>query len=238
MSTDPYPEVGVDESGIPPAQSARSSEWPKKIRTLTATELDRLTIDGDGRFYWDGRLVHYEPPEQRPADSGNSNSDARDQSAMEIIDRAVYELGEHRTPEPIEGAEPQQAAEAPAIHHDDHGGHDTQGAPQQSAHDTRDPLDLDMTRPVPHHDATTAEAVDPPAVAYAVPASSRMRLKLSRWQSLGAILAVLGIVIGALGMAAYGFVAAHEWSCRAGLIQSHCPAPPDAQTPHRSDIPA
>jgi hypothetical protein len=229
----------VDESGIPPAQSARSSEWPKKIRTLTATELDRLTIDGDGRFYWDGRLVNYEPPQQKPSDSGNSDSDARDQSAMEIIDRAVYELGEHRTPEAIEGAEleqVEQAAEAPAVHQDDYSERDA-----HSAHGTRDPLDLDMTRPVPHQDAPTAEVVNPPVAAYAVPASTPIPpapLKLSRWQSFGAILAVLGIVIGALGMAAYGLVTAHQWSCRTGLIQSYCPPPPDAQTPRRSDIPA
>ena len=55
MSTDPYPEVSVDESGIVPPQGARASEWPKKLRTLTAAELDRLTIDDSGRFYWDGR---------------------------------------------------------------------------------------------------------------------------------------------------------------------------------------
>src|ERR1700754_583574 len=61
-STEPYPEVSTaDESGIVPPQN-RSPEWPKKIRTLTATELDRLTIDSAGRFYWDGRLVNYEPP--------------------------------------------------------------------------------------------------------------------------------------------------------------------------------
>ena len=50
MSTDPYPEVSGDESGIVPPQSARASEWPKKLRTLTAAELDRLTIDDSGRF--------------------------------------------------------------------------------------------------------------------------------------------------------------------------------------------
>ena len=47
-STEPYPEVNVDESGIVPAQTGRAPEWPKKIRTLTATELDRLTIDDTG----------------------------------------------------------------------------------------------------------------------------------------------------------------------------------------------
>ena len=50
MSTDPYPEVSVDESGIVPPQGARTSEWPKKLRTLTAAELDRLTIDDSGRL--------------------------------------------------------------------------------------------------------------------------------------------------------------------------------------------
>ena len=60
MSTDPYPEVSVDESGIVPPQGARPAEWPKKLRTLTAAELDRLTIDNSGRFYWDGKLVSYD----------------------------------------------------------------------------------------------------------------------------------------------------------------------------------
>jgi hypothetical protein len=155
---------------------------------------------------------------------------------MEIIDRAVHELGEHRTPEPVEGSDlpqPQPSDMVEAVHHEDH----AEPAPQP-LHEARDPLDLDMTRPVPHHDATADEAVEIPAAAYAMPASDRMRLKLSRWQAFGAFLAVLGIVIGALGMAAYGFVAAHEWSCRTGLIQMHCPAPMDQQTPHRSDIPA
>jgi hypothetical protein len=50
MSAEQYTEVGGDESGIVPPQSSRPPEWPKKIRTLTAAELDRLTIDSSGRF--------------------------------------------------------------------------------------------------------------------------------------------------------------------------------------------
>jgi hypothetical protein len=41
MSTEPYPEVNVDESGIGPQQEQRGPDWPKKIRTLTANEIDR-----------------------------------------------------------------------------------------------------------------------------------------------------------------------------------------------------
>ena len=52
MSEEANPEVklNVDESGIVASQTARPSEWPKKLRTLTAAELDRLTIDSSGRF--------------------------------------------------------------------------------------------------------------------------------------------------------------------------------------------
>jgi len=42
--------------GVLPKPSAQD-EWPKKIRTLSESELDRLTIDAEGRFYRDGRLV-------------------------------------------------------------------------------------------------------------------------------------------------------------------------------------
>ena len=84
MSTDPYPEVSVDESGIVPPQGARASEWPKKLRTLTAAELDRLTIDNSGRFYWDGKLVNYDTRTKQLTDQ-NSNSLDR---SMDIIDRA------------------------------------------------------------------------------------------------------------------------------------------------------
>ena len=46
MSTEPYPEVSVDESGIVPPQGARASEWPKKLRTLTAAEATEAKLAG------------------------------------------------------------------------------------------------------------------------------------------------------------------------------------------------
>ncbi len=104
MSTEPYPEVTGDESAIVPPPERRGPEWPKKIRTLTATELDRLTIDSAGRFYWDNKLVNYEPPDS-PTSSEPKSAEATERSAMEIIDRAVHDLGDRKTPPAIEGAE-------------------------------------------------------------------------------------------------------------------------------------
>jgi hypothetical protein len=215
MSTDPYPEVNDDESGIVPPQSARPPEWPKKLRTLSAAELDRLTIDGSGRFYWDGKLVNYEPPKEKL-------SDVNEQSAMDVIDRAVHDLGDQRETESIDHAELQQPVDP--------------SAPR----DEIPAVDFDMARPVPPattaretHDDTAEMVVASPIIR----GSEVMRLKLSGWQSFGAVLMVLGVLVGAAGMAAYGVVAAHDWGCRAGVIQSYCPLTPAAR-PSRSDIPA
>jgi len=49
---------------------------------------------------------------------------------------------------------------------------------------------------------------------------------------------VLCLLIGSLGVAAFGFIAAHDWGCRAGLIQSHCAATPGGRPAPRTDIPA
>ena len=100
--TETYPEVGGEESGLVPPQGHKG-EWPKKIRTLTAVELDRLTIDGDGRFYWDGRLVNYEAQRQeaRPADL----------DALAILDRAAVEL----SGQPQGAGDPQAYGDAPAV---------------------------------------------------------------------------------------------------------------------------
>ena len=201
MSTDPYPEVTVDESGIVPPQGARPSEWPKKLRTLTAAELDRLTIDNSGRFYWDGKLVDYDTTPKR---SNDKTAESFDRS-MDILDRASHELS-GRKPSPIEGAITQ------------HGG----------MRDEPSSLDLDL---IQLEAAVTNAGVAP---TYGIP--GHRRLTLTRWQTAGATIAVLGIVIGAFSMATYGYVAAREWGCKTGTFQNGCPAVP-APAP-RTDIPA
>jgi hypothetical protein len=211
MSNEPYPEVTGDESAIVPPQGGRAPEWPKKIRTLTAAELDRLTIDSAGRFYWDNKLVNYELS-PKPGELEQTSPHAADRSAMDIIDRAVQELGDHRKPSPIEGAT------LPKL-----------GSGELQA------VDLDAAR----QSADLAQLAQLESVISAVRIPERLRLTLTRWQALGAVIVVLGIAIGATGVAAYGLVAAHDWACRIGAVSTHCPAPP-APPPRvpRVDIPA
>ena len=62
-----------------------------------------------------------------------------------------------------------------------------------------------------------------PRTAPRIPARAG-RLTLSGWQTAGAVIAVVGIVVGAFGMATYGYVAARDWGCKTGAFQSGCPA--------------
>jgi hypothetical protein len=57
-------------------------------------------------------------------------------------------------------------------------------------------------------------------------------LSLTNQQSLILAVVILALVIGALGMAANGWVAAHDWSCRLGLVE-YCPpsSPPKPLAP-------
>ena len=218
MSTDPYPEITGDESGLVPPQAGRPPQWPKKIRTLSTTELDRLTIDGTGRFYWDGQLVNYEPPGPKKFDE--TSSDSQERLAMELLDRAAHELIDPKFPKPVEGAELQKPAE-PNAHRDVHG-----------------TIDLDKVRPANEAQMAAAMA-ELSGAANMLPIAGRVSLRLSFVQSLGAIIMILAIAVGATGVAVRGLVAAHEWGCRTALIQSYCPAPPPApRPPPRPDIPA
>jgi hypothetical protein len=225
--SDPYPEVTVDESGIVPPQSGRNPDWPKKIRTLTAAELDRLTIDSSGRFYWDGKLVNYEPPQPKPAERPQDKGpDPLDPAALEVFDRAASELRNGKTAEPIETAK--ITGDGPA------------SAESRQAGDLS-AVDIDMHREVAPQVTPDDRAVNLPVVAAtpAFHAAERVRFKLSGWQSLGALITVMSIALGASGLAAYGFVVAHDWTCRTGLVKSYCPPAPAARpTPIRPDIPA
>ena len=201
MSTDPYPEVSGDESGIVPPQNSRTSEWPKKLRTLTAAELDRLTIDNSGRFYWDGKLVDYDTHAKPSADK---SADSFDRS-MDILDHASHELSGRR-PAPIEGAI----------------------TPHDGMRDESSSVELDLFK--------LEEAVTNAGVAPSYGTPGQRHLTLTRWQTAGAVVAVLGIVIGAFSMATYGYVAAREWGCKTGTFQNGCPAVPAPAA--RPDIPA
>lgn len=68
----------------------------------------------------------------------------------------------------------------------------------------------------------------------------KVRIRLSFFQSLILLLALIGLLVAAAGIAAQGWVAAHSWSCRVGLTGSYCPPPPPPPPapPQRPDIPA
>ncbi len=238
MSTDrpeQYPEISGEESGLVPPQGHKG-EWPKKIRTLSATDLDRLTIDSTGRFYWDGKLVNYEgqQPQQQALET-KAEVDPLDRNALDLLDRAAIELSDRQPPEPAVSAEPPK---------------DT-GTAQPSVELRA--VDLDALAPpiaaaaaaaavapaiAPASDFRPAEypALVPPAVRTP---PERIRISLSGWQSFGVVMAVLGLLIGASGIAAYGWVAAHDWGCRAGVVAKFCPpAAPPAKPAARTDIPA
>src|SRR5262249_53652217 len=122
----PDPEVSTDDSTVVP-QNAPKAEWPKKIRTLSAAELDRLTIDSEGRFYWDGNPVAYQPPEPPPHEEGPQTSEPTDLDALALLDRAARELSHQ--PHSAEPIEPTVVAHPEATHdvshHDVHGSDST-----------------------------------------------------------------------------------------------------------------
>ena len=209
--TETYPEVGGEESGLVPPQGHKG-EWPKKIRTLTAVELDRLTIDGDGRFYWDGRLVNYVAPQQQHQ---APDIKAVDLDALAILDRAAMELSGQKTDQPATDV-------APVEHH----------------HIEQHYAPVAVT-PATVPELTHAAPVAMPTLAPAYVRPDKVRISLSPIQSIALLVVILGFLAGVAGVAASGFVAAHEWGCKAGLVKSYCPAPPPApKEPPRADIPA
>ncbi len=208
MSTEPYPEVSGDESGIvPPQSSIRTSEWPKRLRTLTAAELDRLTIDEAGRFYWDGKLVDYDTGTRQPA---AQPPDPIDRS-MDALDRATYELLGSKSLTTIDG---ELAPVAPSV------------VPEPPV------IDREMIRT----EVFAAMSGFNPLAPQVDHDIEQTGLKLSALQTVGALIILLSVIVGAIGMATYGYVAASEWGCKTGTFKNGCPLPPPA--PHRPDIPA
>ena len=214
--TDQYPEVSAEDTAFVPPQSTTKSEWPKKIRTLTAAELDRLTIDALGRFYWDGKLVNYDTHSSRvekPVDL--------DQHAMDLLDRTARELSDPNSvpevvPEPVH-VETSAFSATPG---------------DALAHVSLVPDVAPVPAAAPIVEVRRQEVV---AAAPAQPEAKRVRFTVL--QSIGIFFAVLGLLGAATGIALSSFVAANEWGCKVGWVKSYCPAPPPAPAPPpRPDI--
>jgi hypothetical protein len=78
-----------------------------------------------------------------------------------------------------------------------------------------------MTIASPAASAAPAQSkITPPA--FRPMFDDHFRLALTNRQSLILAVAILALVIGAFGMAAHGWVTAHDWSCRLGLVD-YCP---------------
>jgi len=232
MSTersDQYPEISGEDAGIVPPQGAPKQEWPKKIRTLTATELDRLTIDGSGRFYWDGQLVNYEFHQAQAQAAQAAPAETQidlDQRAMELLEQTAREL------------DPNAALHASPVQTD------VMTAPEQSVSQDANVPALAATPADQLAPASAEMPIVPPAPMVEVRRHEVMspsrpettRIALTGPQSIGVILIVASFAIAALGMAASGFVAVHDWGCKSGAIKSGCP--PIPEPPVRPDIPA
>jgi hypothetical protein len=240
MSTQQYPEVSGEDSGLVPPQSHAREEWPKKIRTLSAVELDRLTIDADGRFYWDGRLVNYQAPdgEEQP----NLTAAVPDENAaLAMLDRAAHDISRHGP-----AAQTADSAAQPTETHP-HDAHPVVVTPDQSAPSEAPKLSALVAAPARSEELTTIEhrpastepaTVSMSAAPFVLP-SDRFRLKLSFGQALALALITLSVLTAAAGLAAQGLVSAHEWGCRNGMTEAYCPKPPPAPAPPpRFDVPA
>ena len=128
---------------------------------------------------------------------------------MDILDRAVHDLSDHKTPSPIEGAA------LPGLH---------------------SPTEFDIARISSAASTITALPVGG-AQPQVIHASENLRLKLSRGQAFAVVIALLALVIGAAGVAAYGYVAMRDWSCRIDSKQGNCPAVMAARPIARPEIP-
>jgi hypothetical protein len=216
-----YPELSGEDSALVP-QNTPKAEWPKKIRALTATELDRLAIDAEGRFYWDSKLVNYHV--RQP--TGISAVDAFDRAAFEIIDRAALV----RQSSPSDGTGP--SSDSVKV---------TSGADMKLTGQSRLSALVapasDLRKPETRQ-ADYQPAEQPRFIAPTIRLPQKMRVTLSGSQSLGLFVVITAFLLGAAGVAAQGWVAAHDWSCRTGLIVKYCGKAPASTPAARPDFPA
>jgi hypothetical protein len=66
----------------------------------------------------------------------------------------------------------------------------------------------------------------------------RFHLALTGAQSVAVAIAIFAFVMAAFGMAARGWVVAHDWSCRVGMATNSCPPAPPPKSLGRAEIPS
>lgn len=251
MSIDQYSRHNDDvESGLAPSQGEQPADWPKKIRSLSTDDLDRLTIDSAGRFYWDGQLVNYgfakpdgqlidarelsslaSPHKETTTTGGTAMAEPAKQTDATLD--AIAEALAAATPAP---AETPTVIVAPPV-----AGPTVSASPYVSAA-AMAPTEPAPVSPSPVATASAALVATTPQTvnaSYISPAGPNTeivlsmpdeprRLRLSFFQSLGALLLVLSVLLGGIGLAASGLTVALEYGCRAGLVTAYCPKPPPA----------
>lgn len=250
MSNSRYMQVTTDESSHDP-----QSEWPKKLRNLTTDELDRITVDSSGRFFWDGKpvmaqadliqaatMAQFAPPPVAPPPQ---------LSAAETLEAIRAELEAKSpgriTPQPAPNFDAAPSLDAAPAY----GQPAAYAAPQPYA-----APGYDEPFPQPQPPANDQQPVAPlpppaPVVALAEPAPTtgtdivpfaagqpilsadpkaigRTRLSLSAGQSIALLLFMIGWLFAAVGLAGSGFVAVHNWGCNNGTFKTSCQAKPAA----------
>jgi hypothetical protein len=93
-----------------------------------------------------------------------------------------------------------------------------------------------------------APPVTPPARPRIAPATAapamrpmfddHFHISLTAVQSAALAVAIFAFVLAAFGMAARGWVSAHDWSCRVGMTTNSCPPGPPPKSLGRAEIPA
>lgn len=218
MSIDQYSRhANDDESGLVPPQNTPPADWPRKIRSLSTDDLDRLTIDSAGRFYWDGQLVNYgfakpdgqlidarelsslaSPHKETTTTGGTPMADPASSKPTDSTLDAIAEALAAATP--VREETPTVVAAAPAA-----------AAPTAAPAASAEPAPVAPREPI----TVTVPVAQGPR-----------RFRLSFFQSIGALLGVLSLLLAAAGLAASGFATAHEYGCRAGFVTAYCPPKP------------
>jgi hypothetical protein len=150
------------------------------------------------------------PPSNNPEPAADNPADRPEPLSLSYIERLAREMADRRPRRPA------SAAARPAVH---------------PVGDTTLTVQTDRMRQLAPMAVPGALPQSGPARAAFRPTfDDHFRLTLTRWQSAGMAVAIAALVVGALGMAASGWVAAYHWSCRAGLATNYC-APATAPEP-------